>query len=41
MIGGGSLGAGLSAAGAFLSGSFGNYLKARSGIDITKTQIKS
>lgn len=38
MIGGGSIGAGLSAMGAFLSGSFGNYLKARNGIDITKNQ---
>jgi hypothetical protein len=38
MIAGGSIGAGLSAAGAFLSGSFGNYLKARNGIDITNNQ---
>lgn len=38
MIGGGSLGAGLSAFGAFLSGSFGNYLKARNGVDINNNQ---
>ena len=35
MIAGGSIGAGLGSLGAFLSGSFGKYLQARNGIDIT------
>lgn len=38
MILGGSVGAGLSAMGAFLSSSFGNYLKSRNGVDIAANQ---
>ena len=34
IIGGSSAGAGLTALGAFLSSSFGNYIKGRSGVDI-------
>lgn len=32
-----SIGTGLTALGAFLSNSFGNYLKSRNGVDITAT----
>jgi hypothetical protein len=38
MIIGASLGAGLGSLGAFLSGSFGKYLAARNGIDISAPQ---
>lgn len=38
MIGGGCVGAGLSSMGAFLSGSFGNYIKAKTDIDINGTK---
>lgn len=38
MIAGSSLGAGLGALGGFLSNSFGNYVKARNGIDINGNQ---
>lgn len=38
MIIGASLGAGLGSLGAFMSGSFGKYLQARNGVDITSPQ---
>jgi hypothetical protein len=38
MIAGGSIGAALGSLGAFLSGSFGKYLNARNGNDITNNQ---
>lgn len=40
MIGGGCIGAGLTSMGAFLSGSFGNYIKSKTDIDINGSADK-